>query len=94
MKINKIIPLILCLLISSGIVKASTPPSINNTIRLATTTSTENSGLLNFLLPEFENTSGYKVHIIAVGTGKALRMGKDGDVDVLLVHALEAEKNQ
>lgn len=62
------------------------------TIRLATTTSTENSGLLDFLLPRFERSTGYKVHVIAVGTGKALRMGKDGDVDVLLVHALKAEK--
>lgn len=60
-------------------------------IRLATTTSTENSGLLNHLLPVFHSASGYKVHVIAVGTGKALRMGKDGDVDVVLVHAPEAE---
>lgn len=60
-------------------------------IRLATTTSTENSGLLNHLLPVFHSASGYKVHVIAVGTGKALRMGQDGDVDVVLVHAPEAE---
>jgi len=60
-------------------------------IKLATTTSTENSGLLKALLPEFEKDSGYKVHTIAVGTGKALRMGRDGDVDVLLVHAKQAE---
>ncbi len=64
----------------------------NRIIKLATTTSTENSGLLAYLLPEFEKDSGYKVHTIAVGTGKALRMGHDGDVDVLLVHALKAEK--
>jgi tungstate transport system substrate-binding protein len=61
-------------------------------IRLATTTSTENSGLLAHLLPVFEKQSGYKVHVIAVGTGKALRMGRDGDVDVLLVHAPAAEQ--
>lgn len=60
-------------------------------IRLATTSSTENSGLLEYLLPGFEQHSGYKVHVIAVGTGKALRMGRDGDVDVLLVHAPNAE---
>ena len=65
----------------------------NKIIRLATTTSTENSGLLSYLLPVFENKTGYKVHVIAVGTGKALRMGKDGDVDVLLVHALQAEQS-
>lgn len=61
-------------------------------IKLATTTSTENSGLLKFILPKFEKYSGYKVHTIAVGTGKALRMGRDGDVDVLLVHAFNAEQ--
>ncbi|MCU7835307.1 MAG: substrate-binding domain-containing protein [gamma proteobacterium symbiont of Taylorina sp.] len=66
--------------------------AVDSIIRLATTTSTENSGLLHYLLPEFEKKTGYEVHTIAVGTGKALRMGKDGDVDVLLVHAPEAEK--
>ncbi len=64
----------------------------NKIIKLATTTSTENSGLLKYLLPKFEKDSGYTVHTIAVGTGKALRMGRDGDVDVLLVHAKEAEQ--
>jgi tungstate transport system substrate-binding protein len=66
--------------------------SSNDIIRLATTTSTDNSGLLSYLLPAFENKTGYRVHVIAVGTGKALRMGRDGDADVLLVHAPEAEK--
>ncbi len=61
-------------------------------IRLATTTSTENSGLLEKLLPAFEKASGYRVHVIAVGTGKALQMGRDGDVDVVLVHAPKAEE--
>lgn len=60
-------------------------------IRLATTTSTENSGLLYHLLPQFTKQTGYEVHVIAVGTGKALRMGRDGDVDVVLVHAPAAE---
>ncbi len=63
----------------------------NKTIKLATTTSTENSGLLKAILPVFEKDTGYKVRTIAVGTGKALRMGRDGDVDVLLVHAKQAE---
>ncbi len=62
------------------------------TVRLATTTSTENSGLLNDLLPRFKAATGYEVHVIAVGTGKALRMGRDGDVDVVLVHAPAAEQ--
>lgn len=63
----------------------------NKTVRLATTTSTENSGLLRTLLPHFTAATGYQVHVIAVGTGKALRMGQDGDVDVVLVHAPAAE---
>lgn len=63
----------------------------DNVIRLATTTSTENSGLLGVLLPAYEKASGNKVHVIAVGTGKALRMGRDGDVDVVLVHAPKSE---
>ena len=60
-------------------------------LRLATTTSTENSGLLKVLIPVFEQRSGHKVHVIAVGTGKALRMGEAGDADVLLVHSRQAE---
>lgn len=62
-----------------------------NVVRLATTTSTENSGLLKVLLPAFEHAHPYQVHVLAVGTGKALRMGRDGDVDVMLVHARNAE---
>jgi len=54
---------------------------------LATTTSTENSGLLAYLLPLFEKDSGIRVDVIAVGTGKALKLGENGDVDVVLVHA-------
>jgi tungstate transport system substrate-binding protein len=65
--------------------------SAQERLRLATTTSTENSGLLQHLLPAFEQYSGLKVHVIAVGTGKALRMGQDGDADVLLTHAPELE---
>lgn len=61
------------------------------TLRLATTTSTQNSGLLDELLPVFENESGIRVHVIAVGTGKALRMGASGDVDGVMVHAPGAE---
>jgi tungstate transport system substrate-binding protein len=60
-------------------------------LRLSTTTSTENSGLLAFLLPQFEAETGIKVSVIAVGTGKALELAKNGDVDVTLVHARPAE---
>jgi tungstate transport system substrate-binding protein len=61
------------------------------TILLATTTSTDNSGLLRVLLPAFTKDTGYGVKEVAVGTGKALRMGRDGDADVILVHAPPSE---
>lgn len=60
-------------------------------LKLATTTSTENSGLLDKLLPPFEKRFNIKVDVIAVGTGKALRLGENGDVDIVLVHARQAE---
>ncbi len=60
-------------------------------LRMSTTTSTENSGLLDVLLPPFEQANNIKVDVIAVGTGKALKLGKNGDVDVVFVHAREAE---
>jgi len=61
-------------------------------LRLATTTSTDNSGLLEAVLPAFERAHNIKVDVIPVGTGKALKLGERGDVDVVLVHAPEAEK--
>jgi len=60
-------------------------------LRVATTTSTENSGLLSVLHPVFEKQKGVRLDVIAVGTGKALRLGENGDVDVILVHAPAAE---
>lgn len=59
---------------------------------LATTTSTQDSGLLDVLIPVFEKNTGYKVKTIAVGTGQALAMGARGEADVLLVHAPDSEK--
>lgn len=59
---------------------------------LATTTSTQDSGLLDVLLPEFEKDNNYKVKTVAVGTGQALEMGTRGEADVLLVHAPKAEQ--
>ncbi|MCK4502247.1 MAG: substrate-binding domain-containing protein [Desulfuromonadales bacterium] len=60
-------------------------------LRLATTTSTENSGLLASLLPPFEQLNNCKIDVIAVGTGKAIKLGETGDVDVILVHARSKE---
>jgi tungstate transport system substrate-binding protein len=70
---------------------AALPATAQNIIRLSTTTSTENSGLLKFLLPAFEARTNSKVHVISVGTGKALELAKNGDVDVTLVHARVSE---
>lgn len=61
-------------------------------IIFATTTSTQDTGLLDVLVPRFEKQAGAQVKVIAVGTGAALRMGSTGDADVVLVHAPEAEK--
>ncbi len=62
------------------------------TVILATTTSTQDSGLLDVLLPVFEKKTGYFVKTIAVGSGQAMAMGQKGEADVLLVHSPEAEK--
>lgn len=60
-------------------------------LKLSTSTSTENSGLLKYLLPYFEAQSGIRVQVIAAGTGKALKLAQQGEVDVTLVHARVAE---
>ena len=62
-------------------------------LRLATTTSTDNSGLLNVVLPPFEKKHGISVDVIAVGTGRALKLAENGDVDLVLVHARQAEED-
>ncbi len=64
----------------------------SQSIILSTTTSTENSGLLSYILPDFTEKTGIEVKVVAVGTGKALQMGRDGEADVLLVHAKTAEE--
>lgn len=59
---------------------------------LATTTSTQDSGLLDALIPVFEKKTGYKIKTIAVGSGQAIAMGEKGEADVLLTHAPDSEK--
>jgi len=61
-------------------------------IKMSTTTSTQSSGLLDILLPEFEKETGIKVKVIAKGTGAAIRDGMDGNVDVIFVHAKAREE--
>jgi tungstate transport system substrate-binding protein len=60
-------------------------------LKLATTTSTYETGLLDYIFPPFEKAHNVKVHIIPVGTGKAIKLAENGDVDVILVHARAAE---
>jgi tungstate transport system substrate-binding protein len=64
----------------------------NPELILATTTSTQDSGLLDTLVPMFEQESGYRVKTISVGTGQAMALGERGEADVLLVHAPPTEK--
>jgi tungstate transport system substrate-binding protein len=66
-------------------------PASSRRLRLATTTSTYNSGLLDHLLPPFEAQEGIEVQVLSVGTGQALALGESGDVDVVLVHARQRE---
>lgn len=80
--------LFICLILLSGLVSAE-----EVRLKMATTTSTENSGLLAVLNPPFEDKYGIKLDVISVGTGKAMRLGKNGDVDLILVHAPGAEKS-
>ena len=80
---------LLALMIAASLVGGAA--SAADVIRMSTTTSTENSGLLGWLLPAFEAKTGTKVNVISVGTGKALELAKNGDVDVTLVHARPME---
>src|SRR5512143_608122 len=73
------------------LVLASLPARAEERLRMSTTTSTETSGLLSVLLPPFERKCSCKVDVVSVGTGKALKLGEAGDVDVVFVHARALE---
>jgi tungstate transport system substrate-binding protein len=66
-------------------------PQIEKTMTLATTTSTQDSGLLDYLIPIFEKKFNVSVKVVSVGSGEAIAMGQRGDADVLLVHSRKAE---
>jgi tungstate transport system substrate-binding protein len=85
--------LLFSLLIALTLVLGACAPEApaNPNIILATTTSTQDSGLLDVLIPVFEAESGYTVQTVAVGTGAALKMAEEGNADVLLVHAPSSE---
>jgi tungstate transport system substrate-binding protein len=81
--------MVVSLLFVTGITSV---PAQQKTIILATTTSTQDSGLLDVLIPVFEKKTGYFVKTIAVGSGQAMAMGEKGEADVLLVHSPAAEE--
>ena len=83
--------MIATLLVVLGAANVYAAPKQKNII-LATTTSTQDSGLLDVLLPIFEKETGYFVKTIAVGSGQAMAMGQKGEADVMLVHSPDAEK--
>ena len=89
---NRFLFITLCFFLITSTVLSVACDNAGNDLLIVTTTSTENSGLIDILIPEFEKLSGYNVKVIAVGSGAAIRMGSRGDVDVLLIHAPDAEK--
>jgi tungstate transport system substrate-binding protein len=77
--------------VATDVPAATTAPLASGELILATTTSTRDSGLLDVLLPMFEEQTGVTVKMVAVGSGAALQMGEEGNADVLLVHAPKSE---
>jgi len=99
MKRKKPIQLILILLtvfmimLTGNLFAVSAGHAADKTLLMATTTSTDNTGLLDYLMPSFTAKTGIGIRWISGGTGKALKLGENCDVDVLLVHAPQAEQN-
>lgn len=95
MKRNTLIPSLILLfaLVLAACAPAPAEPvaPANPNLILATTTSTQDSGLLDVLIPLFEAESGYTVQTVAVGSGQAMKMGEEGNADVMLVHAPASE---
>ncbi len=89
--INIAILIVIISLLTYALYQSGNPDS-KNTLLLATTTSTANSGLLDEIIPDFEDNYDATVKITPVGTGQALELGKNGDVDILMVHAPEREQ--
>ncbi|MDH7500944.1 MAG: substrate-binding domain-containing protein [candidate division NC10 bacterium] len=83
---------LILLIVSCLLWAISVSASAEERLKLATTTSTENTGLLKALLPPFEERNQCKVDVIAVGSGQSLKLGEKGDVDVILAHAPELEE--
>jgi tungstate transport system substrate-binding protein len=84
-------PLLSVVVLICLVLAVERPAAAPAVLRLATTTSTDDSGLLKAILPAFEKTCGCRVEVVAVGTGQALEIGRRGDADVVLVHSRKAE---
>src|SRR5664280_2180398 len=91
LKVFKLTIFVMALSVAASVMSAQAAPKQKNII-LATTTSTQDTGLLDVLIPIFEKETGYFVKTIAVGSGQAMAMGQKGEADVLLVHSPDAEK--
>jgi tungstate transport system substrate-binding protein len=92
--LNRLRLIVVALMLALASVVAFAPTvaqQFNPELILATTTSTQDSGLLDVLVPEFQRLSGYNVKTISVGTGQAMALGERGEADVLLVHAPDSE---
>ena len=98
MDLKKALVLLLCGIMTlsfaacGGSSEEETAPAEGGTLMMATTTSTEDTGLLDYLQPLFKEDTGIDLQWTAVGTGEALKMGEDGQVDVVLVHAKASEE--
>ena len=88
---KRIFPILLILFLLVTACSPTPAAPANPNLILATTTSTQDSGLLDVLIPMFEAESGYTVQTVAVGSGQAMKMGEEGNADVLLVHAPKSE---
>ena len=84
---------VLLLMAAAIMIFAGAPQAAAPVLRMATTTSTDNTGLLDYLAPIFMADKGIELQWVSVGTGKALEFGRNGDVDVVLTHDPEAEKS-
>ena len=91
-KTRRIYSLGVLVLLTALLIMGSPGQAQQKDVIMATTTSTQDSGLLDVLLPMFGKKTGYFVKTIAVGSGQAMAMGQKGEADVLLVHSPEAEK--
>jgi tungstate transport system substrate-binding protein len=92
MKMNRGVIAAVMIVLGMGLALAAPACAQEKVLLMATTTSTEDTGLLNVLAPEFKKATGIDLRWTATGTGKALKLGEDCNVDVLMVHAPNAEK--